>query len=282
MERAVAVFAGRATLVVCATLAIGGGLAIAAPGSAQAQGLFDALRSIFGGRPPVQRMEPPLLLDGFPEDGIEEGPAESGGPYVAYCVRLCDGRYFPLPRNAGSPSMTPEKVCGAMCPSAQTKVFSGTNISRAVAADGKNYTSIQNAFAYRDKLVDNCTCKAKSGTGIAAMEIENDPTLRRGDIVMTRDGPKVFTGDSRLPHKPSDFVPAEGYKGLPKSVQKQVGELRVMERPNEPAAAPRANQPAPPPAVTIRTPDPVGPHASLSYAPRASGPIAEAFSTFRR
>ncbi|MEX0591647.1 MAG: DUF2865 domain-containing protein [Xanthobacteraceae bacterium] len=274
---------GRSHPFACAALVAGVALAaIGIPEPAQAQGLFDVLRNIFGGqRPRVERMEPPLLLDGFPEDGIGGAPAESGGPYVAYCVRLCDGRFFPLPRNAGSPSMTPEKVCGAMCPAAQTKVFSGTNISRAIASDGKNYAGLQNAFVYRDKLVDNCACTTKSTTGVAAIDVENDPTLRRGDVVVTRDGPKVFTGDSRLPHKPSDFVPAEGYKGLPKGVQKQVSELRVSEDGSEAPAVPaRVTRPVVLPEVT--PPAPVGSHASLSYAPAKTTPIAEAFSTFRR
>lgn len=265
---------GRLHLVARLVLVAGVALAtIGVPEAAHAQGLFDALRSIFGGsRPPVQRVEPPMPLDGFPEDGISAAPAE-GGPHVAYCVRLCDGRYFPLPRNTGSQSMTPDKVCSAMCPAAETKIFSGTNISRAVANDGKNYSSIKNAFVYREKMIDGCSCSSGASTGTASLDVEQDPTLRRGDIVVTRDGPKVFTGDSRLPHKPSDFVPAEGYKGLPKSVRQELSGIRITEQvASAPAAYTRAAPAVVPP--TILPPDPVGPHASLTYMP-----VAAAFST---
>src|SRR5690606_8721793 len=135
----------------------------------------------------------------------EKAPAaDPGGPYVAYCVRLCDGRYFPLPRNAGAPSMNPQKVCSAMCPAAQTRIFSGTQIERARASDGKDYSSLANAFLYRERLVTDCSCTDRDTSGIAIMDIEADPTLRPGDIVVTADGPKVFKGNRRTPHKTSD------------------------------------------------------------------------------
>jgi hypothetical protein len=265
----------RATLVAAATAAM---VAWAEP--AEAQGLFDVLRNIFGGgRPPARQVEPPPLLDGFPGGEIDELPAESGGPQVAYCVRLCDGRYFPLPRNAGMQSMSAEKICGAMCPSAETKVFSGTNINYAVANDGKNYSSIKNAFLYREKTVDSCSCTGRNSTGVAAMDVRNDPTLRRGDIVVTREGPMVFAGDQRLPHEPAEFKPAEGYKGLPQSVRQQLGEIRVREEPKA-AAAPVRIAPAAA-APTVTPPDPLRPQASLSYMPVAGGdPIKSAFAAF--
>jgi hypothetical protein len=248
---------------------------------AKAQGLFDVLRNIFGGgRAPVQQVQPPLLLDGFPDREAEQIPAESGGPLVAYCVRLCDGRYFPLPRNAGTPSMNPQKICSAMCPSTETKVFSGTNITHAAANDGKNYSSIKNAFLYRTQTPDNCSCTGRSTTGVAAMDIHNDPTLRHGDIVVTREGPKVFTGDGRLPHKPTDFKPAEGYKGLPKSVRQELREIRVSDEPKVSFTPARLAPAAAAPAIT--PPDPLRPQASLSYTPvAANDPVKSAFAAFR-
>ena len=37
--------------------------------------------------------------------------------------------------------------------------------------------------------------------------------------MITGDGPKVFNGDNRLPHKLTDFVPTDSYKGLSKNVR---------------------------------------------------------------
>jgi hypothetical protein len=177
---------------------------------AEAQNLFDVLRGILRGqRPPVERLLPPRLLEGFP-GGELEPLDDADGPHVAYCVRLCDGRHFPMPRNAGAPAASPEQMCRAMCPATQTKVFFGGNISRATAADGQSYSSIENALLYRTKLVENCSCTGKGPIGVAKLDVESDPTLRPGDIVVTREGRKVFAGgDLRPPHKESDFRPLD-------------------------------------------------------------------------
>jgi hypothetical protein len=214
-----------------AAILIAASVTLMTPAPVQAQNLFDLLLgALRGAAPRAYNREMPRLLEGFPgqdEDYQEDVAGGPGGPYVAYCVRMCDGRYFPLPRNAGAPSMTPAKVCSAMCPSAQTKVFSGTQIDRAVAPDGKNYSSIPNAFVYRDRLVSDCSCNGRDPAGIAAMDVEDDPSLRAGDIVVTAEGPKVFKGGRNAPHKTSDFVPAEDYRGLPKSVRQQISEMRI-------------------------------------------------------
>src|SRR5438094_8575119 len=39
--------------------------------------------------------------------------AAGGGGGVAYCVRLCDGRYFPIQRSSGA---SPVQVCSSFCP----------------------------------------------------------------------------------------------------------------------------------------------------------------------
>lgn len=265
-----AVLSGRANAVARAALAAGVALLLAgAPERAQAQGLFDVLRSIFGGPPPGPRGGPPLLLDGFPRDG-ERPPAAHGGPAVAYCVRLCDGRYFPLPRNAGAPAMTPAQVCSAMCPAAKTQVFHGSQIDHAVSSSGGGYAKLQNAFLYRERLVEDCSCTGAGGTGLARIDIEADPTLRPGDIVVTADGPVVFKGSRRPPHRADDFTPAESYRGLPKSLRRQLSNMRIQEDagPVPPAAGPEAEAPD----------EETGPRADASPAT----PVAEAFATFRR
>jgi hypothetical protein len=201
------------------------------PAPVQAQNLFDLLLgALRGAAPRAYNREEPRLLERFPgqeEDFHDDVAGGPGGPNVAYCVRMCDGRYFPLPHNAGAPSMTPAKVCSAMCPAAKTDVFNGTQIESAVARNGKNYSSIPNAFVYRDRLVSDCSCNGRDTTGIAAMDAEEDPTLRAGDIVVTAEGPKVFKGNRRAPHKASEFVAAEDYRALPKSLRQQVSDMRI-------------------------------------------------------
>jgi hypothetical protein len=179
-----------------------------------AQGLFDALFRIFGGwaQPPSDQ--------------------KPGGPAVAYCVRVCDGRYFPVPSNAGAPNSSPDKICSALCPASPTKVYTGSEIEQASAADGSSYSKLANAFVYRERMVPDCTCTGKDIGGTAAMDIQSDPTLRPGDIVVTKDGLMVFKGSKQVPYQTSDFIPPEDYKGLPAGVRRTLAELRVASEPD--------------------------------------------------
>jgi hypothetical protein len=217
-------------------LAIGAG-GIAASEPVYGQGLFDLLNSIFRGATRqyrdelrAYREEPRRLLEGFPGLPGEEREGMSpstGGPTAAYCVRLCDGRYFPLPVNAGAPAMTPARLCSALCPSAKTRIFTGSEIDHATDERGRSYAKLENAFLYRDRLVADCTCTGRDPTGIARIDPFADPTLRPGDIVVTADGPVVFKGDRQPPHRTSDFVPADEHKGTPKSLRNRLSDMRI-------------------------------------------------------
>ena len=56
-----------------------------------------------------------------------------------------------------------------------------------------------------------------------------DPTLRKGDIVMFPDGPRVFTGDHGTRHAMADFVSASRSKTMAKSTRKILASLPVGE-----------------------------------------------------
>jgi hypothetical protein len=162
---------------------------------AAAQGLFD---SLFNGdrysarqrsyAPPGGNAyaEPSW---GQPQDRPAAPQASYGtGRAVAYCVRLCDGRYFPMSRQANA---TPVQLCNAFCPAAKTQVFNGSEIDHAVASTGARYADLDNAFVYRQKLIPNCTCNGKDAFGLAKIDVASDPTLKPGDIVATGDNVKV-------------------------------------------------------------------------------------------
>ena len=90
-------------------------------------------------------------------------------------MRLCDGHYFPIHRTAQA---SPIELCNAFCPASDTKVFSGSPIEYAMASDGTRYGELDNAFAYRKKIVADCTCNGRDTFGNAVMDISADPTLR--------------------------------------------------------------------------------------------------------
>ena len=95
-------------------------------------------------------------------------PRPSANPVAttaAYCVRLCDGRYFPV--RGGS--ATSKAVCDGLCPAAKTKVFVGSEIAQATADDGSTYQKLPNAFAYRERIVSDCSCNGRDSFGTASM-----------------------------------------------------------------------------------------------------------------
>ena len=159
--------------------------------AAQAQDFFSQL---FGGfaRP---RQQPYIQMPFADDDGQVYAPRRerrvrysgggSGGGGQAFCVRSCDGRYFPV---TASDNASRAASCNSFCPASETKVFSGSSIDNATAEDGKAYSDLPNAFRYRNELVSGCTCNGKDQIGLAPVKIENDPTLRKGDIVAAENG----------------------------------------------------------------------------------------------
>lgn len=125
---------------------------------------------------------------------------------VVYCVRLCDGRYYPIQRHAGA---MPIQMCSAFCPAAKTKIFTGAQIERAFAADGARYADLDNAFVYRQKIVPGCTCNGRDAFGLAPIDITQDTTLRAGDIVATADGLLRFNGSQAALRKGGGFAPVQ-------------------------------------------------------------------------
>src|SRR5260370_19285505 len=86
-----------------------------------------------------------------------EAPRSEEG--LAYCVRLCDGRYFPIQRHSCA---SPAQTCSSFCPASATKIYIGNGIDHAVAPDGKRYSELATAFAYRKKIAPGCTCNDRA------------------------------------------------------------------------------------------------------------------------
>ncbi len=167
------------------------GACLLAP-AAQAQDFFS---QFFGGAPVRTRPQPYIAIPFSDEGPVESGRVYaprgegrvrySGGGGQAFCVRTCDGRYFPVsgPNNASRAAS-----CNSFCPASETKVFSGSTIDDAIADNGKSYSDLPNAFRFRNELVSGCTCNGKNQFGLAPVKIEDDPTLRKGDIVAGDNG----------------------------------------------------------------------------------------------
>jgi hypothetical protein len=156
--------------------------------SARAEDFFSLLFGAFGGhRSHAPAIPFPFVGEGGPFAPPSERPrvSYSGGGAQAYCVRTCDGRYFPI-----SASDDPSRAasCNNFCPASETKVVYGSNIDNASTESGKPYSELPNAFRYRTEMVAGCTCNGKDQIGLAPVKIENDPTLRKGDLVVSTSG----------------------------------------------------------------------------------------------
>ncbi|MBX9711607.1 MAG: DUF2865 domain-containing protein [Xanthobacteraceae bacterium] len=161
----------------------------------------DFLSSLFGAF--TQPAPQPARALPYASEPAASGPVDPGTPNafshaaaggMAYCVRTCDGRYFPVPAGGGQSRAA---ICKSFCPASETKVFTGSTIDNASASDsGKSYSSLPNAFRYRTELVSGCTCNGKDSGGLAHIKVESDPTLRKGDLVAAATGMLVASRGS--------------------------------------------------------------------------------------
>jgi Protein of unknown function (DUF2865) len=174
--------------------ALGGAVALCALSLAPAAHAEDFLSALFGafggGRPHAPEIiRMPFASEGGPAAPQTDAPGPrivtNGGGGHAFCVRTCDGRYFPL---QGSDRESRAASCNSFCPASKTEVVYGGNIDTAATANGKPYSELPNAFRYRNEIVAGCTCNGKDQIGLAPVKIEDDPTIRKGDLVAGADG----------------------------------------------------------------------------------------------
>ena len=178
------------------------------PEMSAAEGLLDFF---FGGGQKQQQQTPSFGND--PQSPPPPRPVVvSAGP--AFCVRSCDGKYFPLIRGAASPA----QMCQAFCPASPTKVFFGSSIDRAYAATGERYADSENAFAYRKALRADCTCNGHSPAGLASVDLAMDGSLRSGDAVATAGGLVAYSGIRVGNDQNPDFTPLPAATITPKPV----------------------------------------------------------------
>ena len=201
-------------------------LAVASvPAPAAAQSLFDFF---FNG---ARRPAPPTATAYADPQTESDKPADAGprvdmGPAVSYCVRLCDGHFFPIQRSAA----TPVEICNSFCPAAHTKIFSGASIDHAVARDGTRYADLSNAFVYRTRVVPGCSCNGKDAFGLVNMQAAEDPTLRHGDVVATADGFVAYSGTHK---KSADFTPINNpASGVSAESRRQLAQTRIAPATN--------------------------------------------------
>jgi hypothetical protein len=213
----------RCVMLVAATALAGS--VVLAPGEASAESLFD----FFFGGAQKQRQAPsqanffadPFGLNQQPAPSAPRTVASGSGP--AFCVRSCDGRYFPLARG----NATPVQICQAFCPASATKVFFGSSIDGASSATGERYADSENAYAYRKALRADCTCNGRDPAGLAPVDLTLDTSLRPGDVIATANGLVAYSGVRTGVSQTAEFTPVASYPGLTADVRARLGEMKV-------------------------------------------------------
>ncbi|WP_439575650.1 DUF2865 domain-containing protein [Phreatobacter sp.] len=149
----------------------------------------------------------------------------------AYCVRTCDGFYFPVGRPmARAGRVAQQDICQRQCPGAEVALYSAggnASIEQAVGPRGQTYAALSTAFRFRERVDAACTCAGASTNGLARVPITHDPTLRAGDVVVTEAGVRVFAGGARFPYRQADFVAARSYGRLPADIRQRVAAIEA-------------------------------------------------------
>jgi hypothetical protein len=191
---------------------------------APAEGLFERL---FGGfhrhvqRPAADFAEPVNSFARAIDDDPQPRRVEPRHASRGFCVRTCDGRYFPV---QASGKASAAEMCQAFCPAGHAKVYSGSDIDYAVASDGSRYADLDTAFLYRKQLVNGCTCNGRDSHGLAHINTAEDPTLKPGDVVATREGLVAYTGRK----DDAKFTPVQSYSGFSKDYRAKLLAMKLM------------------------------------------------------
>jgi hypothetical protein len=227
------------------------GPVVLAPEMSSAEGLLD----FFFGGSQKQKQETSFFANIFNTNLQPPQPPPPARPVVAssgrgFCVRSCDGKYFPLMRGAASPT----QMCQAFCPASPTEVFFGSSIDNANAASGERYADSENAFAYRKALRADCTCNGHNPAGLAPVDLALDDSLRPGDVFATHDGLVAYSGIRVGNDHTPGFTPVASFPGLTPQVRARLNDMKVAPARADMAANNAATTEVtrtPPPAATI-------------------------------
>lgn len=236
-------------------------LATSAPALAQNLGggfiefLLGGGRSAPEAAAPAQSPSPAPSRGATPRPSSTPSPASVGGSGLTYCVRTCDGYAFPLGTLHGRRDVDAHRsACAAACPGAPTELYLGSRAggvrSARSVATGAPYTALPTAFLNRRERVAECSCAVTRTP--AEHWASGDPTLRRGDVVVTASGALVYDGGAFVDFREANHASGALRRRIDATLGLSAREQRIDAwRRSAAAAADRARARAavPPPAA---------------------------------
>ncbi len=134
------------------------------------------------------------------DGGSGRGSSHAGG----YCVRTCDGYFFPLIKSSRA---TRQQSCNFACPSATVEIFDGSSIESSRSARGQTYKALMDSIASHPAASGRCSCNDPStSAAYSRAAARTDPTLQTGDFVIEDEGPLVFGREGLVPLAQARFV----------------------------------------------------------------------------
>ncbi len=153
-----------------------------AAAAGQREGFFDRL---FGGG------------GGGGGGGIASTPGgPMGSTYRTVCVRTCDGYYYPISYSTTSERFRDdEQACLRSCPASEVALYTyhnpGEDMAQAVGLNGRPYSELPTAFAYRKAMSQACSCRRPGETWADALKVSGpDLTVAPGDVIVTEENAK--------------------------------------------------------------------------------------------
>ena len=169
-------------------------------------------------QPPAMEIATPDVATTPTEDVQTHHKRDATRPNgLAVCVRLCDGFFFPSATSSGG-----DEACAVQCPDAPTARYTepagSDRIEEALSTRGALYTALPVANRYQTAFDNTCRCH-RSLTPDYSASLLNDPTLRKGDVVMTSKGLVVFQGANTRTITSADFVALSQARSLPNGLR---------------------------------------------------------------
>lgn len=204
--------------------------------------------------PPPQR--PRSFLDsifggGAPSTGPEwttPSDVPQSSTFRTVCVRTCDGYYFPISyATVPAKFRDDERTCQRLCPAGEVALYShrnpGEDMRSAVSIAGRPYSELANAFKYRQEYNPACTCRRPGESWAAA--VGEDPTVERGDIVVTEESAKTLSQPKPAAVRPE--APQQPQRARPQPAKPPLPPRAGPAGPQPSGASPPTGNPLPPP-----------------------------------